>query len=384
MSGLQWRYLPLPEAEPDPHDESFSQEERTSNGYRITAARVRGKKHKHEGTHCDDWFEFRQTGDWTILAVSDGGGSYKLSRVGAKAACTAAIESLDRTLRDHHIADRDVWEAASFSAQDIDFVKKQLVESMHCAWRAIEDAVSERNADSRYEQWLGRPLTTKDLYCTLLLTVHTNVRYGDGTRSLIFSLAVGDGMIGAIREDGKQMLLMTPDSGEHSGEVRFLEPREIDANKLMSKIFPALCNLRCLMLMTDGVADDYFPNDPGMLRLYGDLVLNGALPLPNAQGSGAEQTATLDSQLGIVEVELPTIEGASRKETVCSLTKLATTLGLSPEDVVNNPSLLSQAVVQSSNEPLDNLLRWLDTYHVRGSFDDRTLLILHRQGGQCE
>jgi len=26
------------------------------------------------------------------------------------------------------------------------------------------------------------------------------------------------------------------------------------------------------MLMTDGVADDYFPNDPGMLRLYEDLV----------------------------------------------------------------------------------------------------------------
>ena len=52
------------------------------------------KKHKHEGTHCDDWFDFATAGKWTILAVADGGGSYRFSRVGAQAAAEAVVRSL--------------------------------------------------------------------------------------------------------------------------------------------------------------------------------------------------------------------------------------------------------------------------------------------------
>ena len=33
------------------------------------------------------------------------------------------------------------------------------------------------------------------------------------------------------------------------------------------------------MVMTDGVADDYFPNEPNMLELYGDLVLNQVIEI---------------------------------------------------------------------------------------------------------
>ena len=75
------------------------------------------------------------------------------------------------------------------------------------------------------------------------------------------------------------------------------------------------------MVMTDGVADDYFPPDPELLRLYEDLKSNGVLP--------GEQDATEEA---------------------------GETNAASAADV--------------------KLLNWLDSYYVRGSFDDRTLVAL--------
>ncbi|NER52306.1 MAG: hypothetical protein F6J92_37840, partial [Symploca sp. SIO1A3] len=66
----QWKYVPLPENEPDKHDESKADSIKTPGELKLIGARVRGKKHKHEGTHCDDWFELAVSGDWKILAVS--------------------------------------------------------------------------------------------------------------------------------------------------------------------------------------------------------------------------------------------------------------------------------------------------------------------------
>ena len=37
------------------------------------------------------------------------------------------------------------------------------------------------------------------------------------------------------------------------------------------------------MLMSDGVADDYFPAQPQMKRLCLDLMLNGIIPMPGGK-----------------------------------------------------------------------------------------------------
>ena len=92
--GSAWKYKPLPADEPDPHEESQTLSLPVGDGWTVTGARVRGKKHKHEGTHCDDWFEARQSGSWVIIAVSDGAGSSKFSRIGARASCQAAVDFL--------------------------------------------------------------------------------------------------------------------------------------------------------------------------------------------------------------------------------------------------------------------------------------------------
>ena len=91
-----WKYLPVPD-EPDRHEESASCSGRSPEGMSIVGAQVRGVKHKHEGLNCDDWFEFKSVGPWTMIAVSDGAGSARFSRVGAEQACKAAVGRLCAT-----------------------------------------------------------------------------------------------------------------------------------------------------------------------------------------------------------------------------------------------------------------------------------------------
>ena len=61
-----WQYKPVSEDEPEGFEEYISSGEDIEGGS-VTAARVRGKKHKHDGTNCDDWFEYDVNGDWKIL-----------------------------------------------------------------------------------------------------------------------------------------------------------------------------------------------------------------------------------------------------------------------------------------------------------------------------
>lgn len=374
-----WKYLPLPEDEPDPHTEFEACKGVSPDGYELLGARVRGKKHKHDGTHCDDWFSFETSGKWTVMAVSDGGGSYRFSRVGAKAACEAATKCLGQRLADHSISERTEWTAGSFEESDLQFVYDALVEAMTCAWEAVQTAVVERSGDPAYEAILGHPLTTRDLYCTLLLAVHVTIPYQSETRSLILGLAVGDGMMAVIDQGGTARLLMTPDSGEHSGEVRFLDQKEVDPERLRAKIRPVLCPLRSLMLMTDGVADDYFPNDPGMAWLYGDLVLNGVLPVASSQ-AGNTLVDGIDLLVAdcSVEVEQLCLDQTTETIQLRSLRKLAEKAGITAEEVVRREGLLQAGRCHEPTERAAQLQKWLDSYFVRGSFDDRTLLVMHR------
>ena len=56
-----WKYNPVPDS-PEPYPEYRNGYEQYSDG-EIIAARVRGKKHKHEGSNCDDWYDFTRIDD---------------------------------------------------------------------------------------------------------------------------------------------------------------------------------------------------------------------------------------------------------------------------------------------------------------------------------
>ena len=115
-----WTYKPIPDNEPEPYDEYITKRNVTNN-IEITGARVRGKKHKHDGTNCDDWFEFDTVKGWTIIAVSDGAGSKKFSRIGAMESCKASIEFLKEKLNEENV-NEDLISKLSLPLTDSSFM----------------------------------------------------------------------------------------------------------------------------------------------------------------------------------------------------------------------------------------------------------------------
>lgn len=395
----QWKYLPVPD-DPDKHTEFDSRCMDIPDGFKLIGARTRGKKHKHEGTNCDDWFHFTISGDWTIISVSDGAGSKKFSRVGSEVACKAAVTQLSASLKDHKVKYRDTWSAETFrrddtgvgfAEEDLEFIQKALHMSMLSAYEAMEKATAERFNSADHLEILGRRLEISDLSATLLLAVHTTVQLQNGETSLIFTCSIGDGMVAVVDKNGATRLLMTPDSGQYSGEVTFLSKKEVQPEKLVGRTFPFLGTVRALLAMTDGVADDYFPNDPGMSLLYGDLIINQII---NLQG-----TDELTVAKALSETKLPTQADVSKAEfhklveritdkyptkvMIRSMATYAEKLDIPVQDVLASPALL---IAGSSGEtmfneilPEEKLRVWLDSYQVRGSFDDRTLVIMYRE-----
>ncbi|HQG93265.1 MAG TPA: PP2C family serine/threonine-protein phosphatase [Acidobacteriota bacterium] len=400
-----WRYQPVPEGL-DRHDESHQFDE-TKGIFQILGARVRGRKHKHEGTNCDDWFEVRSSGPWTLFAISDGAGSYPFSRVGAKVACQAAIKSMDETLKDHQIIERSEWTNETVSRDDATLVFREpdiekMQEALHKAFDDAYVSVIEKARDlagqTAYYKFLNnRDLKTSDLSATLLLAAHVPVRHQGQDFSLVMACQVGDGMTAAIDLDRNLNLLGVADSGQFSGETQFLTDRKWPKSYLARKTYAFFRQLDTLFVMTDGVADDYFPNDPEILRMRADLILNGVIGM-----AGVSEEAISDA---LKATNLPTLEDirkaefhsivetieptGSRPIKIRSTELYADKLGLNMGDVLSSCALLIAGAKNMEADPdwadLDRATRlclWLDTYHIRGSFDDRTLVIMHRGNAQ--
>jgi len=396
-----WKVKDVPD-DPDKHDESACHAFDAPAGVKILGARVRGKKHKHEGTNCDDWFEFAVAGPWALIAVSDGAGSKKFSRVGAADSTWAAIESLKEALEEHQISPRDDWgrtlpreeTTLVFADPDVEHVQLALHKAMRAAYEAVRKAADLRARDPRHSRLLpdGRNLDILDLSATLLLAVHTTIRHEDQDYSFVMACQVGDGMTAVLEPGGRLTLLGVADSGAYSGETEFLtSERNLARENLARKTFAFCKPLRALMIMTDGVADDYFPNDPGLLRLYGDLMLNGILGVPavsNDQIAAALVGTALPTVAAVEEADFQSAIEPGRAPSpdqvlIGSIAAFAERLNRPLEGVLASPALLRAGQKFrnwcKANTPQDRLRLWLDSYYVRGSFDDRTLVILSRE-----
>lgn len=392
-----WKYLPLPD-EPDRHEEWDSRKGVSPEGYRILGARVRGKKHKHEGTHCDDWFDFTTSGRWTIFALSDGAGSCKFSRVGARVSCEAVTRFLAETLKDHTMDGCRLWNAEPLSREEeqdpyaeesIHTVQTALYESMEYAYSKVVEAFEQRRDLGEYRDLLGgREPTLYDFSSTLLVALHTSLMHEGELKSFVMACQIGDGMTALIDMEGNLKLLGIPDSGTFSGETDFLTSKEkISPANLVRKTVSHFGSMRALMTMSDGVSDDYFPHSPGVLRLFGDLALNEIITPCDTDGSKREtrlseaKTATPDTleeadYSSIAETMTP--QGVKRVS-IRSCEKYRELLGVSLSSLAKHPTLLQagRPQIHDTRDEAEKLLNWLDSYYVRGSFDDRTLLMLY-------
>lgn len=374
-----WKYAPVPDS-PEPYPE-YRSSYKNENGTEIIAARVRGKKHKHEGTNCDDWYEFDTVGDWTVCVVSDGAGSKKLSRIGARISSEAACAYIKEQLS---LLDRSQTEsslAMSFDKAEFTDVCSKLAEIMRsgfgAAYTAVEGAALIRSEDENITAELGRKCDVKDLSATLLAAAVIPLENGE---TFVISAAVGDGMVAAVNADGEfpaaLKLLGNTDKGGFSGETEFLDETKT-AEKLYSNTKIMRGKVSSLMMMTDGVSDDYYPSSPELLRLYLDLMLNGIINFP---------TETYEPENGEApEPEShPWINDSSVEASICYTKNILEKNGLSLEELWKKRfgSLMHRSSLEAfgkklAEEKCERLKIWLDNYSQRGSFDDRTLVLIN-------
>ena len=378
-----WKYLPVPAEEPEPAPETLRLYQKYGGGV-VTAARVRGKKHKHEGTNCDDWFEVSGFQNLLLAAVSDGAGSKRFSRIGARESCRAAAGCLRRELE-------GLWtpELAADAALDIGeprcmaactVLAGAVQRSVLKAREAVESAFYTRVNAPAYEAVLGRPLELRDLSATLLVTVV--IPSGAGGR-LVISCQVGDGMIALVDRkgpfDGSVRLMGTADSGEFSGETEFLvSPKMSSLEALQSRTKLSWSRSDLLLMMTDGVSDDYFPHETELRRLYFDLVANGILE-GERPGELTEERLRLCRKLP-QPLSYPWVNDQRVQVPLHYTRRILETAGLTREDLWRDGTALAAARAELEEQlalpdPARRLERWLDNYVERGSFDDRTLVI---------
>lgn len=386
-----WKYLPIPSDEPEPAPEYINGTVEFP-GSRIIAARVRGKKHKHEGTNCDDWYEVANYGNITFIAVSDGAGSKKFSRIGARESCKAAIGYLANSFERLFTGIPEFKETLILPLSDSKCMEacRALAEivqqSVIKAHEAVESTFYSRKTDPGYEKVLGRGLQLKDLSGTLLIAVLIPI--SESTKEhLVITCQIGDGMIAILNSEGEfsnsLKLMGVPDSGDFSGETDFLtssQMKTIEALQLRTKISRAVIDT--VMVMSDGVADDYFPNETQMRRLYFDLVVNGILDRAPASVSPAALTR---DQLKLFKripdpLVYPWVNDQNVKVPIQYTNRIMNSTGLTLEELWNDPTALSLAQLElEKNENITDLSErlkiWLDNYVERGSFDDRTLVV---------
>ncbi|MBQ8569707.1 MAG: protein phosphatase 2C domain-containing protein [Oscillospiraceae bacterium] len=391
-----WKYNPIPE-KPVPFPEyrcSSGQEEET--GISVIAARVRGKMHKHDGSNCDDWYEYDFGGGMAFAAVSDGAGSKLYSRIGSKTACITAVQTMKEQFTEYFANNPMALSSAAKPFTDPSFTKVctalagLIQNSAISAAKAVVSVFEDMKNDKELTEAAGRELTLSDFACTLLITAVIPVIAEESGRreSLILSVQIGDGMTASVNSEAAApsaiSLLGEPDSGEFSGETDFITSASMQTAEAVMKrtrIQRKVCT--DILMMTDGVADDYFPNSPQLLRLYLDLKANGILPV---------------NEVCITEENRPYISRIPRPEkyrwvndsdvfyefqyisAVCEATGLSLEQLWSMPDVVSASSLKSFGIENSGDTPHEQLQIWLDNYVKRGSFDDRTLLIIRTDG----
>ncbi len=375
-----WKYQPIPADEPEPAPE-YRKTRETYGSVQVTAARVRGKKHKHEGTNCDDWYEVSSLGEIVFAAVSDGAGSKKLSRIGARESCRGAVGYLRKSMDDLLTRKPGILEdvARAFSdprcmpaCGEFAGVVQQAVLK---ARDAVEAAWYTRLTDPAYEKLLGRMPELADFAATLLVTAV--IPAGSAGR-LVVSCQVGDGMTALIDSQGSYesavKLMGEADSGEFSGETDFLTSAKMGTlETLQNRTKLSLGHSDLLLMMTDGVADDYFPPQREMRRLYLDLLANGGL---RSQPGPLTPEIMRCYQMLPSPLAYPWVNDQNVQAPL-HYTRRIVEAGQTMEALWMNRTALSMVgMAVESEDPAENLCWWLDNYVERGSFDDRTLLVI--------
>ena len=218
----------------------------------LIAARVRGRSHAHNGTHCDDDYRiaYHERTGLHFIAVADGAGSAEFSRYGSQLAVNAAAETVWQLLDNNE---------KFFRLPESEPEAQELALNILISNAAYQAFVAQKNA-AEAEQ-----MDIKKLACTLLIALA--LPRADGTW-LITAYWVGDGAAAVWQPESQTITLLgESDGGAYSGETVFLSANEVRPENLSKRIrswqgqHPPV-----LMLMTDGVSDPKFETDANLAK----------------------------------------------------------------------------------------------------------------------
>ena len=195
----------------------------------IVVSSKRGRSHKNVGSFRDDDFAFKhfeKTG-WSVVAVSDGAGSYSLSREGSKIACKSVVEFFEK----HN----DVEQNKIFEDKLLEFnytkdetllreieilSKKNLYQATVFVHNQIKEH-AEKTFSERPELFNNpKAKTLLDYYhSTLIFALFKKFEFG----YVILTFGVGDCPIAVMSKDKTHTTLLNwLDVGEFGGGTRFI------------------------------------------------------------------------------------------------------------------------------------------------------------------
>lgn len=260
-----WKDLPSNQEDPYWKADEDSKHVQGDNVLMVAASK-RGRSHAHVGSFRDDDFllSYLPDGQWHIALVSDGAGSAKFSRRGSQIICHDGGKHLKGLLSgDGGMQVQQATEAlhqARVTGASTDAAVGQLRNALyttigytaHHVAKAISDEVQTR-------QELGG--TFKDYSSTALIGLCRRFPFG----VLCATYWVGDGAVAVMRNDHGTVLLGESDSGEFSGQTRFLDPAEVTQEALLKRIrFELVDDFKAMVLMTDGISDPFFETEANL------------------------------------------------------------------------------------------------------------------------
>jgi serine/threonine protein phosphatase PrpC len=235
----------------------------------IVVSSKRGRSHQNVGSFRDDDFAFKyfESTGWSLVAVSDGAGSYSLSRKGSQLACNSVVEYFDRYFENDMSKEFEdkIHEYANSNnddlIKDLELLAKR---QLYKATVHVHNRIKE-HSEEIYKSNPGlfnnpKAKSSLDYYhSTLIFALFKKYAFGH----VILTFGVGDCPIAIMNKDQTETSLLNwLDVGEFGGGTRFITQADIfhsTERPMVTRFnFKIVSDFSFLFLMTDGVYDPKF------------------------------------------------------------------------------------------------------------------------------
>lgn len=235
----------------------------------IVVSSKRGRSHKNVGSFRDDDFSFKyfeKTG-WSLIAVSDGAGSYSLSRKGSQLACNSVIDYFENYSEVEKSKEFETKITEYNNSKDDSLLKEIEILAKQYLYKAtvyVHNKIKEHSelTFKSNPELFNNPKANSNIdyyHSTLIFALFKKYDFG----YIILTFGVGDCPIALMSKDQTETTLLNwLDVGEFGGGTRFITQADIFhstkhtmATRFNFKVVP---DFSYLFLMTDGIYDPKF------------------------------------------------------------------------------------------------------------------------------